>query len=133
MTGNLRLIAAAMLFLALPSHVALAQSPVAVMVGGSADFDACQTLSKVRGLRAGGDNFLSVRIGPGTGFVEKDRLGNGHLVYDCTSRGAWIGIVYGARGGQDCGVSSPVARRQAYRGRCRSGWVHRNFLTDVAG
>ncbi|MDP4593063.1 MAG: integron [Beijerinckiaceae bacterium] len=106
---------------------------VPVLVGGTADLDACQTVSQVQGLKRGGDGFLSVRSGPGPGFAERSRLRNGHRVYSCVSRGSWIGIVYGARAGQDCGVSSPIRQRRAYRGVCRSGWVHRNFISDVAG
>lgn len=115
-----------------PSAQAQPQS-VPVMVGGSPDFDACQTLSRVRGLKRLGDNFLSVRRGPGTGYGELDRLRNGRNVFKCSTRGSWVGIVYSSSGQGDCGVSSPVAQRQAYRGNCRSGWVHKSFLADVAG
>ncbi len=121
-------------FAAMAPQSAQAQGrSVSVMVGGTADLDACQTLSQVRGLKRRGDNFLSVRRGPGSRYGEISRLRNGHRVYSCAANGSWVGIVYGARGGQDCGVSSPIRRRQAYRGSCRSGWVHRNFLTDIAG
>ena len=105
---------------------------VPVMIGGIADLDACQTLSRIVGLKRGGDNFLSVRRGPGVGYAETDRLGPGRQVYSCARSGGWVGIVYGGRG-SGCGVTSPVPRRQAYRGPCRSGWVHSRFVQDVAG
>jgi hypothetical protein len=125
--------AAATFLAAMIAGPALGQSPpVPVIVGGSADLDACQTLGQVRGLKAGGDGFLSVRNGPSTRHAELDRLANGRQVYFCARKGYWVGIVYGSHG-SGCGVTSPIARKRVYRGPCRSGWVHGGFLEPLAG
>lgn len=105
---------------------------VAVMVGGERDFDACSSQGVAKGLRRGGDNFLAVRSGPGTNYSMRDKIRRGQVFNLCGERGQWVAIVYG-RKGQDCGVGSPITRRQTYRGPCRSGWVHRNFVRVTAG
>lgn len=109
-----------------------AQSAVPVMVGGEADLDACGASGRVRGLKADGDNFLAVRTGPGTRYRMVDKLRNGQNVSMCDEKGDWIGIVY-SRKDQRCGVGTPIARRQPYRGPCRSGWVHKSFIELMAG
>ena len=108
------------------------QRPVPVMVGGEADFDACPSQGVAKGLRRGGDNFLAVRAGPGTSHRLRYKIRAGQTFNLCGSQGQWTAIVFGRRG-QDCGVGSPIARRQPYRGPCRSGWVHRNFVRVTAG
>jgi hypothetical protein len=95
------------------------------------DLDPCG-LGVVKGLKAGGDGFLSVRARPSAKGRELDRLRNGDEVYICADKGDWIGIVY-SRPRRDCGVTSAVARRSAYAGPCNSGWVHRNWVELVAG
>ncbi|MBB4636939.1 hypothetical protein FHS01_002960 [Longimicrobium terrae] len=48
------------------------------------------------------------------------------MVAECDmveSGGGWAGVVYPFDGDVDCGTSSPMAERQAYRGPCKSGWV----------
>jgi hypothetical protein len=111
---------------------ASAGGAVPVMVGGIAELDACRGLGEVRGLNPRGDGFLAVRTGPGRKYPMVDRLYNGHQVYFCDDHGEWIGIVYGEHV-QDCGVSSPLPRRQPYKGPCQSGWAHRNWLVLIAG
>jgi len=106
---------------------------VPVMVGGEADFDACGSTGRVVGLNSAGDNFLAVRQGPAGSHEMIDKLHTGNDVYMCDAQGDWVGIVYSTMGNQDCGVSSPIARKQAYSGRCKSGWVHRRFITLIAG
>lgn len=105
---------------------------VPVMVGGIAALDACGGLGEVRGLNPRGDGFLAVREGPGSTYPMSGRLYNGDHVYFCDKHGAWVGIVYG-ESMQDCGVSSPVPKRQPYKGPCRSGWAHRHWLVLIAG
>ena len=61
---------------------------------------------------------------------ELDRLGPNTNVFMCDQRGRWIGIVYG---GNSCGVGSPIADRQAYRGPCKSGWVFDKYIELFAG
>lgn len=102
--------------------------------GGDELTDACAATGRIVGLRTDGDNFLSVRAGPGPAEQETDRLGPSALVHLCEEAGMWLGIVYPAASEEtDCNVASPVATRSAYAGPCRSGWVHRRFVEPVAG
>lgn len=113
---------------------AVAQGAQPVRIGGDAKFDACGSLGQVSGLKRHGDNFLSVRTGPATEAREVDRLRQKTMLNICEESGDWLGIVYSPAGQTvDCGVSSPVATRVAYRGPCRSGWVHKRFVTNIAG
>ena len=57
--------------------------------------DPCKTTGRVRGLNVNGDNFLSVRTGPGTGFREIDRIYTGDRVSICGSSGSWLKIKFG--------------------------------------
>lgn len=102
---------------------------IAVMVGGEKDFDACGGLGVVRGLNPQGDNFLAVRIGPGSKFAMIDELYERNQVWMCDKRGRWVGVVYG----KNCGVGSPIAIRQRYRGSCKSGWVFDKYVKLIAG
>lgn len=70
--------------------------------------------STVSGLDPAGDNFLAVRSGPGAQHRKIDELHTGDVVITCDMRGDWIGIFY-----KD--------------GHEKSGWVHGNYLTDLAG
>lgn len=101
-----------------------------VMVGGEAGYDACGSVGRVVGLNPSGDNYLSVRAKPSSSGNELDRLGPNTNVFMCDQRGRWIGIVYG---GNSCGVGSPIADRQAYRGPCKSGWVFDKYIELFAG
>lgn len=76
----------------------------------------CAT-STVSGLNPNGDGFLSVRAGPGTEFRKIDELHNGDVVATCQKTGPWHGVIYG-------GGTGPANRQ---------GWVHGNWLTDLAG
>jgi hypothetical protein len=113
-----------------PADQAFAQGRVPVQVGGSSDFDACGSVAVPTGLNPRGDNFLAVRAGPNSSAQRLAKLRPGQQFYVCDERGAWLGIVYG---GGDCGVGSPIRRRQAYSGPCRSGWVFRRFVRVIAG
>lgn len=111
-----------------------AQDAIPIEVGGDGESDACPSQGQVARLDPAGDNFLSVRVGPGSKHRERDRLGPGALMTICEERGTWLGIVYPAAGSDvDCGVASPQVPRAPYRGPCRSGWVHRSFVEVVAG
>lgn len=124
-----RLVTITLSFAAMIVH---AGGAVPVMVGGVAELDACGGFGEVRGLNPRGDSFLAVRAGPGSKYPMIDRLYNGNQVYFCDKHGEWIGIVYGEPA-KDCGVSSPLPRRQPYQGPCQSGWAHRNWLVLIAG
>jgi len=117
----------------LPQTTSAQSNSVPVLIGGEADFDACGSNGRVVGLNRAGDNFLAVRRGPASRHKMIDKLHTGDDVYICDEQGSWIGIVYGISGNQDCGVSTPVARRRAYNGRCKSGWVHKNYIAMIAG
>jgi len=111
----------------------LADNSVPVMIGSDVPYlDACGSNGEVRGLNPYGDGFLAVRSGPGRQYEMIDRLYNGTQVYFCDEHGDWIGIVYGDPE-QNCGVSSPVPRKQPYHGPCQSGWAHKNWLVLIAG
>jgi hypothetical protein len=60
-----------------------------------APVDSCNRIGRVRGLDVNGDNFLSVREGPGTGFTEVDRIFTGDKVRICDQKGRWLKIRYG--------------------------------------
>jgi Caspase domain/Bacterial SH3 domain len=70
--------------------------------------DACASVGRVRGLDPNGDNFLSVRTGPGTSFQEVDRLYTGNRVRICSSQGKWLRVNYG--GGRGWVYGRYVAR-----------------------
>lgn len=108
------------------------QLDVGVLVGGEPDFDACGAWGEVTGLNPDGDNFLSVRSGPGSDYEEIDRVGPKQGLFLCDERGSWIGVVY-TRTSQDCGVSSPVARQRVYDGPCAHGWVLKKYVKFLAG
>jgi hypothetical protein len=108
---------------------------VPVEVGGSAEWDACGSFGRVRGLKPGGDGFLAVRAGPGVGYAVLDKLLDGDQMYLCRTRGDWVAIVYAdsRRGGEECGVHYAIAESEPYRGPCKSGWVHKTWVEVVAG
>ena len=102
--------------------------PVPVTVGGDGIVDACSL-----GLIIGLDD-PAVRTGPGTRFRAVDTRKNGQKVNVCGERGSWYAVVYHPSGEpENCGVSTPLPKRQIYRGPCRSGWIDSNtvdVLTD---
>lgn len=106
-----------------------------VRIGLYADLDACLTLSRVSGLNPRGDNYLSLRSRPSAKARELKRLRPGQQVWVCEERpDGWTGVLVApADGSLDCGVGSPVAERQTYRGTCDSGWVASRFLEVLAG
>lgn len=113
-----------------------AQAPRPVMIGGEPDFDACRSTFTVSGLNPRGDNYLSLRAAPYPGARELGRLKSGQVVWGCdeTGDGNWTGVLVAPSANSiDCGVGSPIAQRQAYRGPCRSGWVSSRYLTSLAG
>jgi len=107
---------------------------VPVTVGG-----ACAT-GGVIGLDPNGDNFLSVRSGPGgQPFREIDRLFSSDAVYVCGRKNTtWLAVVYSAaRTAQDGCDIAPKGARRPYDGPCKFGWVHSRYIkvsaTDSAG
>lgn len=97
------------------------------------DLDACGGVGKVSGLKADGDNFLSVRALPSIKGDEMDQIKNDQQVFFCEEDGPWIGIVYDKTGSKDCGTGSPVPEATTYVGPCDSGWVDSNYVRLIAG
>ena len=110
--------------------LAYAETSMAVMYGGYVDEDACGGWGEIRGINAKGDGFVSVRSGAGTKYKIKHKIRrNGTGVSMCDTHGKWIGVVYG----KNCGTSSPIAKRQAYKGTCRTGWIYEKYVVLIAG
>jgi hypothetical protein len=107
---------------------------VPVMIGGNADLDACPTEGRIVGLDPKGDNFLSVRTGPGgKPYHEIDRLHTDNRVFICGSKGHWLAVVYGESPDGACGVGTPWPVRKAYSGPCNFGWIHSRYVRVTAG
>jgi len=107
-----------------------ADNSMPVMYGGDVDEDACTALGEIRGISKHGDGFVAIRNGAGSKYRMKDKIRkNGTRIIMCDSHGKWIGIVYG----NDCGTSSPIAKKQPYRGKCKSGWVYEKYVVLTAG
>ena len=116
---------------------AAAPRDVPVVVGESAELDACTSWAKVRGLNPKGDGFLAVRGGPAASHALRDRLREGDEFFVCNySRdNKWLAIVYPRKGQQagDCGVSTSLPKPVAYRGPCGWGWMHGKWVEFLAG
>ena len=126
-------ILAALLLACLPAASIAQQQGVPVIAGQDSDYDACGTQGVVRGLDPqGGDGFLAVRAGPGSGYAMRDKVYNGYILNICDERGQWLGVVY-SHETMDCGVGTPWPRAAAYTGPCLAGWVFRKYVTDFAG
>ena len=101
-----------------------------VMYGGYADEDACGGWGQIVGIDRSGDGFVSVRSGAGSKYRIKDKIRrNGTKVIMCDSHGKWVGVVYG----EECGTSSPIVKRQPYKGKCRTGWIYGKYVQLLAG
>jgi hypothetical protein len=106
---------------------------VAIMAGG-----ACLS-GEVIGLDPNGDNFLSVRSGPGgQPYREIDRLFSSDVVRVCDRKAPWFAVVYSAtrKPQESCHIGSKGTRRP-YMGPCQYGWVHSRYIkvnaTDNSG
>ena len=108
--------------------VAVADPVVPVMEIADGDFDTC-AFGKVSGLNPRGDNFLAVRAGPGTNYKMLDKIHTNDKVWLFNEKGDWIGIVYDSEE-VSC---SPVKADRPYKGPGKTGWVHRKFITLLAG
>jgi hypothetical protein len=94
--------------------------------GGDGQAANCAS-SMVSGLKADGDGFLAVRSGPGSQYRKIDELHNGEIVIVFDNRGKWAGVVY-RTSNVEC--SSTETHPVTYKKR---GWVHTDWLKDVAG
>ena len=105
-----------------------------LIIGGSVATAACPGGGDVVGLEPQGDDFLSVRSGPGgREFGEVDRIHTGQRVKICDMNGPWFAVVYDPGGDTDaCDVDRPWAVRAPYAGRCRRGWVFSRYVHVTA-
>lgn len=112
---------------------AAAEPPSSTPVGDIGAGSHCESIGEVRGLKAGGEGFLAVRAGPGSDRALVDKLGNGRRVYLCRGEGRWVSVLYPDPDskGLRCGAASADIAK--YRGPCKSGWVHWNWISIIAG
>jgi Bacterial SH3 domain len=94
--------------------------------GGDGQAANCAS-SVVAGLSAGGDGFLAVRSGPGTGYRKLDELYNGDVVIVFAQQGPWYGVVYRTA---RVTCASTTDRAIQYPNK---GWVHGKWLKPLAG
>ncbi|MGE4321481.1 MAG: hypothetical protein AB7E60_00450 [Sphingobium sp.] len=102
--------------------------------------DACGALGQVTRSGAAG---LALHAAPFADAQELGRLPDGQRTYICTRSldQKWLGVVVpadpagGADGAAavDCGVSSPVERKQPYGGPCAAGWVASAYVRLIGG
>jgi hypothetical protein len=131
-------VATCAVILCLP-QIGIAQSTAnrPVMVGGSAEFDACGDIGVPKGLNPRGDNFLALKSAPNLAAKRKAKLRPGQQFYICdqSKDGNWIGVVVplGNQSIIDCNLGSPILQQQAYRGSCMQGWVAAQYVKAIAG
>lgn len=118
-----------------------------VMIGEDGPrLDACGALGVVRGVAGAG--MLAIRAAPFQNAKVVSQLANGNRLHVCTRSldQRWLGVVVlplpvppttegnaAAPAPVDCGVTSPVDRKQPYDGPCQSGWVSSGFVQLIAG
>lgn len=119
------------------ASLAAEDDSIPIVIGGNDVMDACPSVGAVKGLKIKGDGFLSVRSGPGSQFLERDRLLEGALFYMCDEKnsggGTWIGIVYSKKNTSTCGVTSAIEKVSVYKGPCKWGWINSKWVKVVAG
>lgn len=119
------------LTLAAPAFAQAPRVPVPLQSAIGAGYPACSTAT-IMNLTAR-DPFVTVRAGPSARERALGRLRNGDAVFACVRHGNWFGIVFerpGRRTG--CGVERAPRRWHPYRGPCRSGWVHYDYIGGYA-
>jgi hypothetical protein len=101
---------------------------VAINIGGDKTAAACPRKGAVANLSAKGT--LTVRKGPATTYAKIDALGNGRPVHFCdwSPDETWVGVVYPAAGGGDCGVDQPQPEAGPYTGTCKTGWINAKYV-----
>ena len=74
------------------------------------------------------------RAGPGgKPYTETDQLRPRAKVHICGEHGMWWAVVYGKTDDDDCRLARPKQKTYTYRGPCRFGWVHKRYITIIAG
>ena len=107
----------------------------AVSYGGDESLDACSTLARVSHLSNGADGFLAVKDSPNIKAKRVDKIFNDQSLWICeeSKDGNWLGIVYDSSEKKDCGVTTAIEKRRAYKGPCKSGWVSKKYVEPMAG
>jgi hypothetical protein len=98
--------------------------------------DPCPAWGEIEGLDPQGDGFLAVRTGPSTRYEQVDELHNRDVVILCDYQNGWHGVVYPGDGqdSEECkATSESMSKPQPYRGPCKSGWVHGNWVRWING
>lgn len=101
---------------------------VPIIERASDGLDTC-ALGEVTGLKADGDGFLAVRSAPGSSHPKIDEVHNGDRLWVFTEIGDWLGVVYDT-GNVEC---SPVDKDREVQTDGKRGWVHKNWVTIIAG
>ncbi|WP_444930284.1 hypothetical protein ACJJIF_21480 [Microbulbifer sp. SSSA002] len=101
------------------------EESVPVMVGAIEGLDACMTTSRIQAK-------AEIRTGPSGKYPVSHIINQPKMAWSCSYKGEWKGVVF-SLGDEDCGVSSPVDKEQAYKGPCQSGWVLDSQIQDLAG
>lgn len=85
---------------------------------------------EVTGLDPNGDNFLSVRSGPGgSPYREIDRVFTADVVHICGRKAAWFAVAYPAgRKAQESCDSASKGTQRPHDGLCQYGWVHSHYI-----
>ncbi len=112
--------------------------PVTIGEDGSR-MDACGGLGQVTRAGSGG---LPLRAAPFDDAKAMTSLAEGQRAFICTRSldQKWLGVVVPPARlpgepaeGVDCGVTSPVDRKQPYSGPCSSGWIASAYVRSIAG
>lgn len=122
---------ALLFFLVIPGSAMAQNLDFPILEHGSDGQAASCFTSVVSGLKKGGDGFLAVRSGPGTQYMKIDEIHNGDVVTVYDTKGKWFGVMYGRAQGMCNFVGVGKKRPLDYPGK--KGWVHSNWLKDLAG
>lgn len=113
------------------SNTLLANDSLPVMVGGNGDMDACPTLGVSNSNNK--KSSTPVHSAPSNTSTVTDQLANDRFVWICSEKGTWIGIVYSTTDDINCDVSKHINPAQAYKGKCKSGWIPQSNVSPAAG
>ncbi len=94
--------------------------------GGDGQAANCWS-AMVSGLKADGDGFLAVRSDRAASIARSTNSIIGEIVIVFDSRGKWVGVVYRT---PNATCHSTKTHPVPYR---KKGWVHTDWLKDVAG
>lgn len=99
-----------------------------VMIGGEAEIDACASIASV-------ERPTTLKAGPMMQEKSLKTLTKGTTVFVCDEKNEWSGILVipNRNKPEQCGVSTSVAERKPYAGRCASGWIKTDKLKMIAG